>query len=1436
MRRRFSALVVAAMVATATPALTTSAAAQTATDSVVISQVYGGGGNSGAPYTHDFVELRNIGSTSVDLSELSVQYASATGTGNFAPTGLSGTLEPGQFHLLRLASGAAGEPLPVEPDDTGTLNLAGASGKVALASGTTSLGCNGGSTPCDADATARIIDLVGYGAANYFEGSGAAPTLSASLAAFRADDGCTDTDDNAADFTAAFPAPRNSSTAAGLCPGATLTTQVLANPSFEEPGQNGVVPDAWSSTLFEGETSPFGGGTDFLAFSATGQFPPPAEVPDGEFAARVRYGVGPNQGVIGYGFEQGSDAFSTTVDQDADATLSYAIAEAAVSSLASLGWAGSFIEVEATSDDENEDVVRLRYYHPASVELPGAGPSDTDDTVYVVGADLERDEFVAAEQDVTGDLSDAFPELGDHTVTAVRGGVLQDRTGGGFTNMTTWFDDLRLEATGVNQPILASCEDLALEFGSAGSVTLSATDADGTVVDATLGDAPAGVTLDDVVPATEVGGTLTGTLVAPDDLALGTYPVAITFTNDDEPTPQTTTCTVNISVSPAPGTIIPINEIQGPGSSTPIPGVTVTTEAVVTADHTGDEDGNQLGGFFMESEADLRDDDPATSEGIFVFAGSAAGDLEIEVGDLVQVTGTAGESFGQTQLTVSAAADVEVVGDGTLPPPAEIEDLPPYVNESGEPTDALRNAFFEPLEGMRVVLADTWTVTDNGNLQFGELELVPGTQPLQNFTNVGEPGPEAGAFEFANNNNNRRWTSLTLDDTRDGNLLTAGIDLPYLDENGTVRRGSTLEDQEAILSYGFNRYRLRPVTEDAVDIDHAPRPGVPDVGGDVTVAAFNVLNYFNGNGDGTGFPTARGASTFEDFEQQSAKIEEAILAFDADVVGLIEVENDVFGPNAAVTDLVERLNDRADDEDLYAVATTPDADGNVGTDAIAVKFIYQPETVSFDGYELDDTVPFGTASRVPVAARFTENATDESFVAVNNHFKSKGSGSGENADQGDGQAASNLDRIRSSQNLLDWFEEDAFFDQDEPILIIGDLNAYANEDPIVLLEENGFTDLLEVYEGDRAAYTYTFFGAEGRLDHALGNDAALDVVTGAEAWNINADEPRLLEYGQALAVEDEFRSSDHDPVLVGLDLAPDVVDPVAPTVDDLALSTSAGVAVNGQLVITNPDGGPLTVAYGTPGNGVVTGDNAGAFTYTPAAGFAGTDTFTVTVTDEGGLSDTATVTITVQPTTVDPPDEDTFLECPPGTGSGFPDVGASSVHADNIRCGNALGLLEGLRDGRFNPLGSLTRGQAATVIDRIANETGRPIVGDRRSFSDVPASGYVHGDAIERLAGAGVILGFTDGTFRPNAPVTRGQLATLLVRYIESTTGEQLPLGQRFPDVQAGTELDTVLRKAQAAGIFNGTESGEAQPQRTIRRDQAASLFVRSLESLPVAD
>ncbi|HEY7708334.1 MAG TPA: Ig-like domain-containing protein [Gaiellaceae bacterium] len=203
---------------------------------LVVSQVYGGGGNASAPYLNDYIEVFNRGTGSVSLDGMSLQYASATGTGNFGAnsaqlTELSGTLAPGQYLLVQQASGGTnGVPLPT-PDivDPTPINMSGTAGKVVIATGTTTLGCNGGSAPCDAAATARIVDLVGYGNANFFEGPGAAPTLSNTLAAFRGANGCADTDNNQADFAAAAPAPRNTASpfancVADLAPTVTDTT------------------------------------------------------------------------------------------------------------------------------------------------------------------------------------------------------------------------------------------------------------------------------------------------------------------------------------------------------------------------------------------------------------------------------------------------------------------------------------------------------------------------------------------------------------------------------------------------------------------------------------------------------------------------------------------------------------------------------------------------------------------------------------------------------------------------------------------------------------------------------------------------------------------------------------------------------------------------------------------------------------------------------------------------------------------------------------------------------------------------------------------------------------------------------------------------------------------------------------------------------------
>jgi hypothetical protein len=145
-----------------------------------------------------------------------VQYATAAGT-SWQPTALSGAIAPGRYYLVQLASNAdVGAPLPAA-DATGTSNLGGTSGKIALVRGAAALTCGASAGSCSADAL--VEDLVGYGSASDFEGAGSAAGLSNTSAALRATDGCTDTGDNASDFTAEAPAPRNSASPANVCTG-----------------------------------------------------------------------------------------------------------------------------------------------------------------------------------------------------------------------------------------------------------------------------------------------------------------------------------------------------------------------------------------------------------------------------------------------------------------------------------------------------------------------------------------------------------------------------------------------------------------------------------------------------------------------------------------------------------------------------------------------------------------------------------------------------------------------------------------------------------------------------------------------------------------------------------------------------------------------------------------------------------------------------------------------------------------------------------------------------------------------------------------------------------------------------------------------------------------------------------------------------------------
>jgi hypothetical protein len=183
-----------------------SAAAQGASSDIVISQLYASGGNTGATFANDYVELLNRGSSTVDVSGWTVQYATAAGT-TWQATVLSGSIQPGRYYLVQLASAAAvGAPLPA-PDATGTTNLAASGGKVAVVRDASPLAC--GATAGSCSASPLVADLVGYGTATDFEGAGPAPALAAATAALRTGAGCADTDSNANDFTSGSPAPRN---------------------------------------------------------------------------------------------------------------------------------------------------------------------------------------------------------------------------------------------------------------------------------------------------------------------------------------------------------------------------------------------------------------------------------------------------------------------------------------------------------------------------------------------------------------------------------------------------------------------------------------------------------------------------------------------------------------------------------------------------------------------------------------------------------------------------------------------------------------------------------------------------------------------------------------------------------------------------------------------------------------------------------------------------------------------------------------------------------------------------------------------------------------------------------------------------------------------------------------------------------------------------
>lgn len=720
--------------------------------------------------------------------------------------------------------------------------------------------------------------------------------------------------------------------------------------------------------------------------------------------------------------------------------------------------------------------------------------------------------------------------------------------------------------------------------------------------------------------------------------------------------------------------LIPVPAIQGSGSSSPLVPVgkfeseqAHATRGVVTQVVNG-----LYKGFFIQDPQG--DGDPASSDGLFVYSTQANG--AIVPGAEVCVSGKVKEYFNQTQLN----ADQLVV---TQPMVALLPavDLVPVAGET-------LNQLLERHEGMQVRLVPESSLVVTRNFSFdydgkrNNLVLSYGAPLIKSTQKFAAQSEEASQWALRNQQN--QLVVETDAKTPDGVLPWYPA---FNAEDGYLRIGDKLNGLEGALGYSYNLFRLVVSNRiDSSDIDHSgwDRVETPELAeaGDLRVASFNVLNFFTTvvGGDANPTGTNRGALTVGEFEKQRTKIVSAITRLNADVVGLMEIENNGYGDNSAIANLVEALNAAQPDEaDHYRWIASPDGQP-IGTDAITVGLIYRPASVTPQGAASLIVLPVQQAEALdasgkPVAInqgmresllqQFSSPKGDAPLTLVVNHLKSKGSACFEDypdyasADPLDGQGHCNALRVSAAKVL-----GESLKDMSGDLLLIGDLNAYGMEDPIRVLtsydpaaqprqimsasfttlagqpfEESGsalgkgygFVNLNTRLHGTDT-YSYSYEGELGNLDHALANPSLAAKVIGIEDWHINSAESNFFEYGskytgQLAKSDGPFSASDHDPVLVAIQY------PLPPagviSLDSAAASVEEGSTLS--LTVSRRDGshGEASVSYR------IAFGSADANDVAPLTG---------TLNWAAGQSDSQTISIPVKSDTLREGDETFTLE------------------------------------------------------------------------------------------------------------------------------------------------------------------------------------------------
>ncbi|WP_394165876.1 ExeM/NucH family extracellular endonuclease [Photobacterium piscicola] len=603
-------------------------------------------------------------------------------------------------------------------------------------------------------------------------------------------------------------------------------------------------------------------------------------------------------------------------------------------------------------------------------------------------------------------------------------------------------------------------------------------------------------------------------------------------------------------------------------------------------------------GFFMQA---VTDNNPATSDGIFVQTSDIN---NLKVGQKVNVTAKVSEDYHWTKLI--NVTDIQVLTINNKLPPITVLTF-----------DDTNKFDLERYEGMLVRINENtqMNVTKNYGFDYnayrnnmllshGSVNVHPNQTQVPTTSHTNQPNDLLVIESFTKaENGDIPW------------YPTFGKDNGTGTTNNYIRIGDVVNGLEGVIGYSYGDYRFYVTNKaDTNTFIHTnDRTYAPELkqGGDLRIASFNVLNYFNSPFTGeTQNPLKqnRGATTQTEFDLQSSKIANAIVRMNADIVGLMEIENNGFQSDSAVNDLVTKINDRIKDPTEYYAYVKPNSDEKfVGGDAISSQVIYKPSKVTLEQYriikmpeqhapEVNYTDEKGKQKiesgsnhqRDTIAPTFKIKGTDKTLTISVNHFKSKGSTCWEDVNTGKQR---DLDKQGSCENLRVAAAEhlgEALAKIPGSKVIIGDLNSYANEDPVIILTNRnnvpkdhiikaagytyiggnkeigtplygpegkvinksyGYTNIIRQLHPD--SYSFSYQNNIGTLDYILLSPDLTSKVIDATDWNINAGETTLLEYANknncvgktcSPRYEDIYRASDHDPAVIDLKITEQVKD------------------------------------------------------------------------------------------------------------------------------------------------------------------------------------------------------------------------------------------------------------------------------------------------------